>query len=553
VWPILILLLVLTARLLRTNRGAVVTGGLGVVVALSLAYSVAETAAEPARAYFVTPTRVWELGAGALIAALVAWRGTGRDDVEPAPRAHPALRIAGAWVGWGLLLVTAFTFTGALPFPSFTAALPVLGAMAVITAHAGPGRFSPDAVTRLRPIQWLGDVSYSVYLWHWPLLVLLPSALGHALTWPDKLGVILATLGLAFLTKRFVEDRFRTAAWGRPLLKPFALAAAAMALVVAVGELQSFEVDQRAVASQQQVAMKLAHPTACFGAAALAAAPGRCPETRSGPLYPTPVQAAKAKPAAWDVVHGHNCFAHAPSYALVSCTHGPSSPRLNVALIGNSHAGQWYTTMEAVADAQHWHVTTYVASQCALSDTLQHLSTPTEDAACRSWGRRVVDRVLHGGYDLVVMANRVSVTAAGHPDRASSLAAYQQGYTTVLRRFSQAHLRVVVLRDTPAPGDGNAPGFSIPDCLAAHPSDYTACAGTRARWVPADPSVQAVAAVHDPRQQVLDLTDLFCGPTVCPAVVGQVPVYFDASHMTRTYGKTLAPYLGERLTAALRD
>jgi hypothetical protein len=176
----------------------------------------------------------------------------------------------------------------------------------------------------------------------------------------------------------------------------------------------------------------------------------------------------------------------------------------------------------------------------------QNIDTPAHDAACRTWGRKVVDRVVHGGFDLVVMSNRVSVTAVGAASKQASLPLYERGYEEVLKAFSAAHLRVVDLRDTPAPG------ALIPDCLAAHTSDYTACDGTRATWLPADPSVRAVQAVGDPRQRVVDLTRFICGPTTCPAAVGSVPVYFDGSHLTRVYARTLAPYLSPRLAAALQ-
>ena len=93
---------------------------------------------------------------------------------------------------------------------------------------------------------------------------------------------------------------------------------------------------------------------------------------------------------------------------------------------------------------------------------------------------------------------------------------------------------------------------SVPDCLSAHPNHYDACAGRRSAWVPADPTVSAVKQVEDPHQRVIDLTNLICGPTTCSAAVGQVPVYFDGSHLTGTYARTLAPYLAPRLVAALK-
>jgi hypothetical protein len=121
-----------------------VLAGILVVVGLSLAYSIHETAMEPARAYFVTPTRVWELGTGGVVAALLSRRALGRNrDDEGVPLPLPARSLL-AWAGWGVLAVSAAAYTGALPFPSWTAAVPVLGAAAVIAA-AHP-EWGPDRI-----------------------------------------------------------------------------------------------------------------------------------------------------------------------------------------------------------------------------------------------------------------------------------------------------------------------------------------------------------------------------------------------------------------------
>ncbi|HET6826680.1 MAG TPA: acyltransferase, partial [Amnibacterium sp.] len=222
-WPILLLLVVAIGRSVRRGSRAIVAAGVALVVVLSLGYSIVETAAEPARAYFVTPTRVWELGAGGLLAALSV-RANGRRGILDGTRLPVPVRTGLAWLGWATIAGTAVAFTGSLPFPSWTAVIPVLGAVAVIWANASSGAWSPARATALRPVQGLGDISYSVYLWHWPLLVLVPSALGRSMTTLDKVVVIAVALVLAFLTKRYIEDRFRAPAWARPVWKPYALA-----------------------------------------------------------------------------------------------------------------------------------------------------------------------------------------------------------------------------------------------------------------------------------------------------------------------------------------
>src|SRR6185437_7837906 len=111
----------------------------------------------------------------------------------------------------------------------------------------------------------------------------------------------------------------------------------------------------------------------CFGAAALAARAGTCPATTSGPLTPTPLQAAKDKSDAYGSVSGkQDCFAFLPSFAVIKCTFGDVNSKINVALVGNSHAGEWVPALEQIAAQKHWRITGYLSSECAFASTLQH-------------------------------------------------------------------------------------------------------------------------------------------------------------------------------------
>ncbi|RZI83481.1 MAG: acyltransferase, partial [Microbacterium sp.] len=252
VWPVLILLLGLLARRLgRENRLHVVLAGLVMVVAASLAYSIHITGTNPSAAYFVTPARVWELGIGGILACIVLLATGHQHHEEHRHRAvrdtlRPEIAVPLAWLGFAAIAYAAVTFTEDTPFPGWHAAIPVLGTAAVIGAQSTQGTGSPGNLLALRPVQWLGDVSYSVYLWHWPLVVIVPQATGHDLTWTDRGSIALATLALAALTKTYVEDRFRGASWGVPLPKPFAIAGLAMTVVIAGAAVQLHESDQLA-------------------------------------------------------------------------------------------------------------------------------------------------------------------------------------------------------------------------------------------------------------------------------------------------------------------
>src|SRR5207247_3114404 len=133
-------------------------------------------------AYFVTRTRMWELGAGGLLALAPQ-----RDG--PASAARSAL----SWIGLGAIVIAAVTYNARTRFPGCAALLPVLGAIAVIAARAPTRRWAPTPVLRLGPVQALGDLSYSVYLWHRPLVVLAPFVIHRGVT-QTRITVLMLTL-----------------------------------------------------------------------------------------------------------------------------------------------------------------------------------------------------------------------------------------------------------------------------------------------------------------------------------------------------------------------
>jgi peptidoglycan/LPS O-acetylase OafA/YrhL len=535
VWPVLILVLAALARALRRKPLPVVVVGLTALVGASLAWSIHETTTDPAAAYFVTPTRMWELGVGGLLAA---------SSLLKPGRLKASAAIPLAWLGLAAIAWTAATYTGETAFPGWQAAVPVLGTAAVIAAQPEHGRLSPGPALALRPVQWLGDISYSVYLWHWPLIVLVPDATGHPLTWVDRLAIVPATLLLAWLTKIFVEDRFRATRWALPLRKPFVLAAAAMALVVGLAGVQLLEVTQRTDQAAAALARGLSGNGPCFGARALDH-PADCPPVAYADVVPAPIEAARDKSDAYEIqANGHDCWSYRPNFPVKECVFGDMSATTNVVLVGNSHAGQWLPALQKIAIDQHLKITTLLASQCALADLRQQFDTARHSTKCLDWVHHTIERVVALQPELVVMSNRISVPAEGR-SISESQSLYRDGYAAALRAWNDAGLRTLVLRDTPAPG------FSVPDCVAQNDGSLGDCDGTREDWLPLAPEVQAVRGIGDPRVTLADFTDHICEPEICQAVTGGVVTYLDGSHLTATYAATLAPYLDARVRAAL--
>lgn len=555
-WPILILLLGLLAHRVREERRLqVVLAGLTTLVAASLVYSIQITSTDPSAAYFVTPARIWELGIGGIVATVVLIlraRPGGQRRLAPSDGQGTTAAVPLAWLGFAAIAYAAVTFTGDTPFPGWHAAIPVLGTAAVIGAHSTHGAWSPGRLLALGPVQWLGNVSYSVYLWHWPLVVIVPQVTGHELTWTDRGAILIATLVLAALTKTYVEDRFRGASWGVPMAKPFAIAGVAMAVVIAGAAVQLRESDDLAakaeIAREQAYARIIAGTDPCLGAPALNAK-ATCPDVAYNALIPQPVEASDDKSDAYDKqANGTDCWSSRPRFRVKTCTFGDEAATRNVVLVGNSHAGQWLPTLQVLAEQSGFKITTLLASQCALAQTRQTFDTEEASTACLNWTDEVVARVSDMEPDLVVMTNRISVPVEGE-DLRSSLPFYADAYGRVLGAWQSAGIKVLVLHDTPAPGGAN----NVPDCVAAAESDYARCQGPRSSWVFPEPAADAVAALGDPRIRFLDLNDHICEADVCHAVNGGVITYFDGSHLTATYAASLAPFLKAPLLNLLKQ
>jgi peptidoglycan/LPS O-acetylase OafA/YrhL len=202
-WPLMMIVLGLSCNKIsyRVKLGCF----LAIVVGASLAWSITQTSSNPTWAYFSPFTRAWELAAGALVAVLL-----------PALSRVPAMTLrAASWIGLAGIVISIFVYGASTPFPGVAALLPVGGAALVIV---GGSRFDPlgaTAVLGLRPVRYVGRVSYSLYLWHWPVLVLLAGDLGHPLSTAVSLLAVGIAVVLSAITYAAVESPVRSSAFLR--------------------------------------------------------------------------------------------------------------------------------------------------------------------------------------------------------------------------------------------------------------------------------------------------------------------------------------------------
>ncbi|GII99321.1 peptidoglycan/LPS O-acetylase OafA/YrhL [Sediminihabitans luteus] len=528
-WPLLVGGLV--AAGVRVRRGWLPAAGVGLVVAASLTWSVHLTATDPAAAYFVSTTRFWELGLGALLATLVARAST------PLPR--PA-RLLAVWGGLALIGWSVVVFDAATPFPSWTALVPTLGTALVIAAASDGLRGGPSRVWAWRPVGWLGGISYSLYLWHWPLIVLAPFALGHVLVWPEKLAIVALALALAALTKSFVEDPVRRSALlHRRLRSTFVLLALSVALVVGAAAATAAVARAQESAADEAVAAARAESARCFGTSAVHE-PGCEPEGTE--LVTTPAFAKADRPE----LYADRCWANVRGDARPVCHYGAPDATTKVALLGNSHAGHWQPVIAdylAPADA---NLTTRLISECYTVDVPIAFAVQAERDRCSAWNAWAIEQTVAGGYDLVVMSDRTFRPLEGvAPGDKADVA--RASYARVLDEITSSGTPVLVLRDTPAQAT------EIPDCVAENsaPEEWDACATPASRAIEDDPLAAAGLADTSGLVTVLDVNSLLCVDGSCPPVLGGVIAYFDHGHMTTTLARTLAPEVFAALDEAL--
>lgn len=515
VWPVLVAVAVVIALRFRISRMLAVGVVLGAVTLGSFLWSARVAIDDGSAGYFSTSVRAWELGLGGLLAWVVA-RGF-------AVRSVP-LRLVLAWCGAAAIVAAALVFDGNTAFPGYVALLPTLGTLAVVAAAADGLNWSPHAFSRLKPVEWVGDASYSIYLWHWPVLVIAPVAVGSALAWPQKLVALAVVILLAGASRRWVEEPLRR--W--PALvgstrNTFALLALFIASVVGAAWLGILHTQASARAATDTV--QAASDARCTGAGAM-----RSPGCEVASMELNPVAAAEDKPQ----VYEDGCWTYRPFTDRVVCNYGTNNGVARVALYGNSHAGHWHPAILPTIERESWLLDTYLVSECYSAGVRVDFDDRDLTDNCEDYNEWARNEIVNGEYDLVVMSNRTFLPIVDVPTSDKDAVA-QEGYGAVLRDILGAGAAVLVIRDTPAAR------VNIPECIAQHPDDWlNTCTSARKRALEPDPLAAAALALQDPRVVVLDATDLLCSDRCLP-VVGGVITYFDHGHMTRTFAATLNP------------
>jgi peptidoglycan/LPS O-acetylase OafA/YrhL len=525
VWPGLMLAVTWLWRRRGADPRPVLWATLGVVLFGSLALGIHLTEQQPAAAYFSTFGRAWELALGAALALVGAVR---------IPRA------AAAGIGWaGLVAIVyaAIAFDASTPFPGTAALMPTLGTAALILAgssvHA-QARGAPAALLSTRPARYVGRISYSWYMWHWPALIFAAVILGGPLSVAAGLAAVALSWIPTVLTHHLIENPVRLSrVLARRPNRAIAVGVACMAVGVCAG-----------------VALKDAQPrlgsapiSEVRGAAALAEQPR--PQQRAVAVRPDPLRAREDRSRAYY----DGCLVGIEGTNSNKCLYGAPDGERTLILYGDSHAMQYFPALEALAENRGWRLIALTKAECTPAEVpIRSMVADREYSECDAWREDSLERIEAGdpATAFVVMSGDTAYTPYGEDGEelqgAAGSAAMEAGYAATLERIHRTGLRTAVIKDTPVSSS------DVPSCVSEGLDDLDDCAFPRTQ--DATREFDARAARGSPGTRLIDIDDEICPDDLCRAVIGDALVFRDKSHLSATFSRTLAPSLGRRLDQA---
>ncbi len=452
-------------------------------------------------AFYHMEMRAWQLAAGGLLAALEP-----RLDGFARP-----LRIAAAWLGLAGVVAAATRLNGAMTYPGAWALLPTVSTLAILAAPmAERDWLSPTKLLGRQSLGWLGDRSYSLYLWHWPALVFTPLAL-PGVPFADATGLVIGSL-MACVSYHWIERPLHHNAWPAASFWPQAsMAVAAIALVLCGSAVLA-----RPFWHQSRTAIAM-----------------------------TRLLQAAAKENGQNVAD--HCHLALDEAVQPACRYGAVGATRRAVLLGDSHASQWFPALDIAARSAGWQLQAWTKSSCPMIEIpVWYAPKRAEFTACDRWRSDVLASLINGERpDIVFLSNRLDysgylldpVTRRVAIDQTAAQL-WRIGYADVVRRLSEANIKVVLIRDTPR----TLPTYA--DCLVD--GGGARCDRSRSEAVAETPPEREVLR-GIPDVALLDLSDRICTSKTCPLLREGRLIYRDSNHLAEPFAASLAnafaPYL----------
>lgn len=461
---------------------------MGIIVTASLLLCLQTTHAFGGWSYFSSFARAWELGVGGLMSLLL--------EKRQGSRFPSSLAI----VGLGLILSSAILFDSTTVFPGAHALLPTCGTVLLIfgTRNRGQGL---AAGLGTGPMRFVGDISYSLYLWHWPVIVY--SGISADPSVAQGATLILLAGILSYFTKQYIEDPIRFGT--RRVVPSLAMGLTLVCASVVVGLL---------LISTGPVVQKSG--------------------TVESGAQTSDVLAVRAVHARRDLPHTYKRGCHGPAELKQArdCSFGFQRPTMSIALIGDSHAAQWFPTLARLAEERGWQINNYTKSACTIAETtvIRKGEVYTE---CEEWRSDLAARLTVEQPDAIVIGSsrRYRTTKKNHVEE--------------LRvGLSAAHSQLSKIAPTVFVADTPMQKTDVPVCLSKPGTTADACSNPLDREQREDPILKL-------DQSVIDLSEFICPQEQCPALLNGEIVWRDSQHLTASFARTLAAAFAKQLDESL--
>lgn len=529
-WPLLLVGLALFAVRIGRQPTVVLAVGIFVLSAASLVLSAHLAEVGRHESYFYTPVRLWEFGVGAGL-ALAARR------VQFAGLAANAASLT----GFAGIIGSAVLFTAETAFPGTAALLPVAGTVLVIAGGMSGTRQWHSPFTSFGPVQFLGNISYSLYLWHWPLIVIGPFVFNEELTTPSKLILLAASVALAWATKVYVEDKgiqYRPPT--QQALKTIGAMLIGMAIVCATGA-GLWLGQQYKVAEAEQV-MRDQKQSPCYGPQAMQQADA-CLDRFGAALVPTMSEANNYYTTPSECGNDTDILVVGDKRTTKICdfTDGAEDPT-TVWLVGDSHAQQWQAPILELARRGGWLLKVSFLGGCppAAVSYVGYGALGDQQGIndCRAWSSSLEGVVAKDAPTYIFTSSFARKELVDDGSGRSQSEQYADGFGKYWQTWIAGGSEVVVLADPPYNVD-----VRPPDCVLLNAESPEKCAVGRSVAAPEDPMVVAAERNENPLLTLVDLTDYFCDAEKCYSVVGGVVVYYDANHLNVEFSRLLRPMI----------
>lgn len=467
------------------------------ILTTSFAYSLSATPNSPDSAYFNPITRLWEFFAGVLVALAI-------PHIKLGFKSRNLIGLVGLL---GLLAGGLFIPRSA-NFPGYVALIPVIAAICLIVSGAGPN----SAVSRLlshRHLVFMGGVSFTIYLWHWPLMVFyLESTGADSVSLAAGILIITGSIGLALLTKHIVEDKIKSASTQKPnpvtpylIATLFFIPATAMAGVLKWHFdhlVNNWQIKQIDYFEGDNIHLQLDASTVSYMEflAAKAVLPDSYPDS---------------------------CHQRTQLAEVISCAYGDIDAQTTVALVGGSHATQWLPALDKIGRALDIRVLNITKSHCPLG------ALEGAHASCVAWNQKVINH-LSEVQPAAVLTNSTRAGTGGEQEYLPS------AYVEQWQALAEQGIKVIGIRDNPQFK------FDPVHCLARNRNDPLRCSTPRSEiLLDADPALAAKKQVD--RLHLVDMSNYFCTQETCPTVSEDMLMYRDQEHISVSYARRLTSKL----------